>query len=128
MRLLQSLTAALLPLSALAAKKSTGDRFQDYHSKQVSTLKPLPLDDTLYNEMTKAPRDFSVAVLLTALDSRFGCTLCHDFQPEWDLLVKSWTKGDKQGDTRLVFSTLDFIDGKQTFQSVGPCPWKAVED
>ena len=119
MRLLQILTAALLPLSAFAAKKSTSDRYQEYHSKQVSTLKPIQLDDALYDQLTKAPRDYSVAVLLTALDSRFGCTLCHDFQPEWDLLVKTWTKGDKQGESRLVFGTLDFIDGKQTFQTVG---------
>lgn len=44
--------------------------------------------------------------------------MCHEFQPEWDLLVKSWTKGDKRGDSKLVFGTLDFLDGKGTFQSV----------
>ena len=118
MRLPRLLTAALLPFTALAAKKSTGDRYNDYHSKQVSSLAPIKLDDVSYNEMTKVPRDYSVAVLLTALDARFGCQLCHDFQPEWDLLARSWTKGDKQGDSRLVYATLDFSDGKQTFQSV----------
>ncbi|KAK5169082.1 oligosaccharyl transferase subunit ost3/OST6 [Saxophila tyrrhenica] len=118
MRLLQTLTAAILPLTAFAARKSTGDRFNDYHSKQVSSLAPIKLDDVTYNEMTKAPRDYAVAVLLTALDPRFGCSLCHEFQPEWDLLAKSWTKGDKQGESRLVYGTLDFTDGKQTFQSV----------
>lgn len=118
MRVLQLFTAALLPFSALAAKKSTGDRYKDYHSKQVSTLKPIQLDDASYGKMTKAPRDYAVAVLLTALDARFGCALCHEFQPEWDLLAKTWTKGDKEGESRLVFGTLDFMDGKNTFQSV----------
>ena len=112
MRLLQILTAALLPLTPLAAKKSTGDRFKDFHAKQLSTSGPVKLDDTTYHELTKAPRDHSAAVLLTALDARFGCALCNDFQPEWDLLAKTWTKGDKEGEGRLVFGTLDFADGK----------------
>jgi oligosaccharyltransferase complex subunit gamma len=34
------------------------------------------------------------------------------------LLAKSWTRGDKKGESRLVYGTLDFVDGKGTFQSV----------
>ena len=118
MRIPRILVTALLPLVALAAKKSPGDRFQDYHAKQVSSLAPIKVDDVSYNQLTKTPRDYAVAVLLTALDMKFGCSLCHEFQPEWDLLAKSWTKGNKQGESRLVYATLDFTDGKQTFQSV----------
>lgn len=114
MRLPQFLTAALLPFTALAAKRASGDRFKDYRS----TSQPVKLDDTTYNELTKAPRDYSIAVLLTALEARFGCKLCNDFQPEWELLAKTWSKGDKQGQSRLLFGTLDFTDGKNTFQSV----------
>jgi oligosaccharyltransferase complex subunit gamma len=117
MRWLQLLTASLLPFTALAAKKSTGDRFNDFRAKAASSGS-LKLDDASYAKLTKAPRDYSVAVLLTALEQRFGCQLCRDFQPEWDLLGKSWTKGDKQGESRLLFGTLDFVDGKNTFQSV----------
>lgn len=113
MRLLPLLTAAILPFSALAAKKSV-DRFDTASSK----AQPVRLDDNAYDKLTKAPRDYSVAVLLTALDARFACQLCHDFHPEWDLLAKSWTKGDKKKESRLVFATLDFMDGKATFQSV----------
>ena len=118
MRLLHLITASLLPFTSLAAKKATGDRFKDYHSKQLSNASPVKIDDTSYQELTKAPRDYSVAVLLTALEARFGCGLCNDFQPEWDLLGKTWAKGDREGEGRLIFGTLDFMDGKQTFQSV----------
>jgi oligosaccharyltransferase complex subunit gamma len=118
MRLLQVLTAALLPLISLAAKKSTGDRFQDFYSKQASNAGPVKLSDNTYAELTKAPRNYSAAILLTALEARFGCSLCNDFQPEWELLAKAWTKGDKEMESRLVFGTLDFADGKNTFQSV----------
>lgn len=118
MRLLHIVTAALLSFTALAAKKASADRFQTYHSKQLSHGGPVKIDDKAYNDLTKAPRDYSVAVLLTALEARFGCNLCNEFQPDWELLAKQWSKGDKQGEGRLVFATLDFIDGKSTFQSV----------
>jgi oligosaccharyltransferase complex subunit gamma len=117
MLFLKSFLLALLPLAAHAARKSDVDKFQQFHAKALAST-PLKLDDGVYNQLTAAPRDYSVVVLLTALESRFGCVLCREFQPEWDLLSKSWTKGDKQGESRLVFGTLDFTDGKNTFQSV----------
>ena len=117
MHFLRGLLLSLLPALTLAAKKPATDKFQTYHTKALSST-PLKLDDNVYGKLTSAPRDYSVAVLLTALESRFGCMLCREFQPEWDLLSKSWTKGDKAGESRLVFGTLDFIDGKNTFQSV----------
>ena len=123
MRWLQLLAATLLPFTALAAKKaSTGDRFLDARAKALSTGHPVKLDDPSYAQLTKSPRDYGVAVLLTALETRFGCALCREFQPEWDLLGKSWMKGDRDGQTRLVFGTLDFVDGKNTFQSVRDIP------
>ncbi|KAJ2988521.1 hypothetical protein NUW58_g3934 [Xylaria curta] len=41
------------------------------------------------------------------------------FQPEWDVLGKSWVKGDKKGESRLILSTLDFADGREIFMSLG---------
>jgi oligosaccharyltransferase complex subunit gamma len=117
MRWIQLLTAAVLPFSALAAKKSSGNRFNDFHVKSLSSG-AIKLDDSSYSELTKSPRDYSVAVLLTALETKFGCVLCREFQPEWDLVAKSWVKGDKKKETRTLFGTLDFVDGKNTFQSV----------
>ncbi|KAF2274877.1 magnesium transporter protein-like protein 1 precursor [Westerdykella ornata] len=117
MRWIQLLTAAVLPFTALAAKKTSGDRFNDFRSNSLSTG-AIKLDDASYSQLTKAPRDYSVAVLLTAMDTRFGCVLCREFQPEWDLLAKSWVKGDKNAESRMVFGTLDFVDGKGTFQSL----------
>ncbi|KNG50688.1 magnesium transporter protein 1 precursor [Stemphylium lycopersici] len=118
MRWFKLLTASLLPFTALAAKKPIGDRFNDARAKSLSTGRPLKLDDASYAQLTKSPRDYGVAVLLTALEARFGCVLCRAFQPEWDLLGNSWMKGDKNGQTRMVFGTLDFVDGKNVFQSM----------
>lgn len=122
MRLLRSLlTASLLIAGSLAAKKSSTDRFNDFHTKALKTS-PIKLSETTYKSLTTAPRDYSVAILLTALDARFGCQLCREFQPEWELLGKSWTKGDKRGDSRLLFGTLDFADGRDVFMSVSAIP------
>lgn len=117
MRFFGDLLCALLLASAIAAKNVAKDRFEDFHAKSLATA-PLKLADTSYTRLTRAPRDYSAAILLTALDSRFGCHLCREFQPEWELLAKSWTKGDKKGDSRLIYGTLDFSDGKDIFQSV----------
>jgi oligosaccharyltransferase complex subunit gamma len=117
MHFLKGLLVSLLPFTALAAKKPTVDKFTQFHTKALSSA-PLKLDDSIYNQLTGGGRDYSVAVLLTALENKFGCQLCREFQPEWDLLGKSWTKGDKKGESRLIYGTLDFSEGRGTFQSV----------
>jgi oligosaccharyltransferase complex subunit gamma len=105
------------PAGLSAAKKSTGERFDQFYSQALSST-PVKLADGSYKELTEAPRDYTVAVLLTALEARFGCQLCREFQPEWDLLSRSWLKGDKAGNSRLIFGTLDFAEGRDTFMSV----------
>jgi len=92
------------------------DKFSIFNSRSGS--KPLELNDALYEEITSTPRDYHVAVLLTALESRFGCVLCRDFQPEWDVIARSWSKAKKNEDMKLLLGTLDFSNGKNTFQKL----------
>lgn len=114
-------TSLLLPFTllgaGLAAKANTATRYEDYQSK-AATGSPIKLSDASYKQITSLPRDYSVAVLLTALDSRFACQICREFDSEWKLLSKSWAKGDKNGDSRLLFGVLDFNEGRDTFISV----------
>ena len=112
-----SLNLLLLPVLCFGAKTPSGGTFEHFHAKSQSSA-PLRLDDALYDELTATPRNHSLVVLLTALEARFGCQLCRDFQPEWDLLGKSWAKGDKYGHSRILLGTLDFADGKGIFQKV----------
>ncbi|KAK0644408.1 dolichyl-diphosphooligosaccharide-protein glycotransferase [Cercophora newfieldiana] len=118
MRWLPAFVSALCATGTLAAKKSTEQRFTEFHTKSLASS-PVKLLDASYRELTSAPRDYTAAILLTALDARFGCQLCREFQPEWDLLSKSWVKGDKSGDSRLILATLDFSDGRDIFMSLG---------
>ena len=117
MRFSGLLTFILLPVLCLEAKRPSAGTFEKYHAKS-QTSAPMRLDDASYDELTATPRNHSVVVLLTALEARFGCQLCRDFQPEWDLLGRSWAKGDRHGDSRILLGTLDFADGKGTFQKV----------
>jgi hypothetical protein len=123
MKLFTSLLA-LLPLLAtsFAAKKSAStDVFAKYHSKALSTGS-ISLTDTSYEELTTLPRNHSVIIILTALEARFGCKICQEFKPEWDILSKSWINGDKSGNSRLLFGELDFEKGRQTFEKVCSLP------
>lgn len=113
-------SSILLPFTLLATgvlAEPTSKQFQEFHKKAL-TSSPLKLDDASYKKVTALPRDYSVAVLLTAMDNRYACQMCREFGPEWDLLAASWTKGDKKGESGVIFSTLDFNDGRDTFMSV----------
>lgn len=114
------LSVTLLVTGVLAAKKSSEERFNSFHSKSLSST-PLKLTDVTYKSITATPRDYSVTILLTALDPRYGCDMCQGFQSEWETLAKSWIKGDKDGESRMLFGTLDFSDGRDTFLSVCLC-------
>lgn len=118
MRFLATLASACaLVAGALAAQKPSAQRFNEFRRiGQFSST--IQLNDASYKQLTAAPRDYSVAVLLTAVAPRFGCQLCREFQPEWDIVGRSWTKGDKKAETRLIFGTLDFAEGRDTFMSV----------
>ena len=103
MRLLELFTSSLLATIAFAAKPAK-DRFET----NIAKSQPVKLDDAAYTKLTSAPRDYAVTVLLTALKPQFGCSMCREFHPEWEMLSKQWTKNDKKKETRLIFSTLDF--------------------
>lgn len=92
-------------------------KFEEYHAASLKST-PIKLDDSSYEDLTSTKRDYATVVLLTAQDARFGCQLCRDFEPEWDIVAKSWIKGDKHGQLRVLYGTLDFTDGKETFQKV----------
>jgi oligosaccharyltransferase complex subunit gamma len=116
MRLLKLLGVAALSVTALAAKKPSGSLFDKYHPKQTS--KPVEIDEQAYNDLTATPRDYSLAVLLTARPAKYACQLCRDFDPEWDIIARSWSKGDRKGENRLLLSTLDFDQGRNIFMKV----------
>ncbi|KAK6360548.1 oligosaccharyl transferase subunit ost3/OST6 [Orbilia blumenaviensis] len=119
MRLLPVLTAftSLLSLS-VAQKPHKYQTFAELASSSKGSKGSILLNDQLFAEISSPPRNYTSVVLFTALDSRYGCVLCRDFQPEFDLLGNSWHREHPQSDG-LLFGVLDFSVGKGTFQRLG---------
>ena len=117
MRLTLSFLFFLSLFYAPSGVVSSTSKFQTLLTKTPSSGL-IRLDDGAFAELTDAPRDYFALVLLTALPAQFGCQLCREYQPEFQLLAQSWRPGDKNGDSRTLFGALDFPDGKATFQKV----------
>ena len=114
MRFFKLLSAALLPLAALAAKKAPST-FDVYVQRSF----PIEVDEQSYDALTHVPRDYWTAALLTARPAKFACGLCREFDPEWKILASSWQKGDKKSaNHRLLFATLDFDHGRNVFMKL----------
>lgn len=116
MKLLSFLIFSILYIVPSALTSPTTEKFERYQA--LSPLAPIDLDDSSYDDLTSKPRDYYVAVILTAMEARFGCLLCRETQPEWELIAQSWNKGSKPEGLKLLFGTLDFANGKGTFQKV----------
>jgi oligosaccharyltransferase complex subunit gamma len=115
-RLLSLLGSLAAAATASAAAAPPSARF----AAALKQRYPLALGDRLFGELTAGPsRDYAAVVLLTAMDPKFGCNACRDFAPEWQLLARSWQRGDAKGGSRTVLATIDFADGRQTFQQQG---------
>ncbi|EWC46513.1 hypothetical protein DRE_04236 [Drechslerella stenobrocha 248] len=112
-----ALLAAFSSLLSLSAAQKT-PKYQtllELSSSGKGAKGIIQLDDNNFNEVTGPPRNYSTVVLFTALDPRFGCQLCREFQGEFDLVGTSWNKQHPKQDG-LFFGVLDFSVGKQTFQ------------
>ena len=120
--MLNFLIASLLSVGALAAKKTNDSKFANFHSQAVAAGGPLEIDDNAFDQITASSRDYSAAILLTAREAKFGCQLCRDFDPEWKIIAQSWQKSDKKGEQKMLFATLDFAQGRNSFAKV----WNAT--
>jgi len=116
MRLLDSLLSllAISPIAFVAGEDKLA-KLSQLSTKSRSGV--IELTNALYNDITTAPRNYTAVVMLTALDSKFGCMLCKEVQPEYELLAKSWRRQHKTGDG-LLLSMLDFAKGRETFMKV----------
>ncbi|CAG8833968.1 9575_t:CDS:2, partial [Racocetra persica] len=89
------------------------------------------LDSNLYDEFVAKPRNYSMAILLTALDPQINCIPCknlvnrinfnnvnREFDPEFRLVARSWLEsGDEP--SRLYFGVLDFKNGREVYARLG---------
>ncbi|CAI2167983.1 14505_t:CDS:2 [Funneliformis geosporum] len=72
------------------------------------------LDSSLYDEIISAPRNYSIAILLTALEPQINCVPCRDFDPEFRLVANGWLWSGNDP-SRLYFGILDFKNGREIY-------------
>ncbi|CAG8438458.1 1850_t:CDS:2 [Funneliformis mosseae] len=72
------------------------------------------LDSNLYDEFVSAPRNYSIAILLTALEPQINCVPCKEFDPEFRLVANSWLWSGNDP-SRLYFGILDFKNGREIY-------------
>ncbi|KAI5793273.1 hypothetical protein EDC01DRAFT_690843 [Geopyxis carbonaria] len=119
MRLLAPLLL-LAPLALVsAAVSSSASKFSSLlTSGKAGKSGILQLTNSLYDDLVAAPRDYAAMVLLTAQDAKFGCQMCKEFAPEYELLASSWGRKHRDGGG-LFFASLDFAKGRDTFMKLG---------
>ncbi|KAI9216036.1 hypothetical protein BC828DRAFT_394347 [Blastocladiella britannica] len=112
--LLLTAAAAVLILPMLTAGFTL-----EYKQKRLSTLTAsgadvVPLDLKAFDVLTEAPRNYSIALLLTAMDPAVGCNICHQFDPEFRAAAYSWAHA--KGKTHpLHFAVVDFATGREIY-------------
>ena len=117
MRIFGLLALLALPLASLAARKPSASTFDTYLARQSSSA-PFEIDEQAYNDLTSTPRDYSVAILLTARHAKYACQICRDFDAEWSVIGRSWQKADRKGAKRVLLTTVDFDQGRNVFMKV----------
>ncbi|KAH8919351.1 hypothetical protein BT69DRAFT_1246530 [Atractiella rhizophila] len=110
---------SLLPLLSLfsiaaAATLTESERLLKFSTLARKNNGLIPLNDETYDELTAAPRNYSVSVLLTALSPQFQCAPCRQIDPEIRLLAKSWAASPSRD--QHFFGILDFNDGREIYR------------
>ncbi|KAI9337187.1 hypothetical protein BD770DRAFT_401312 [Pilaira anomala] len=97
-------------VSAQDAKKEKLISLQDSNTGLIK------LNSNSYERFTEGKRNYGLVVLLTALDSQFNCVPCREFDPEYNLVAKSFQKN--KDSKNLFFGHLDFKDGQAVYQKL----------
>ncbi|KAL8287459.1 hypothetical protein RQP46_003317 [Phenoliferia psychrophenolica] len=111
------LLGALLPALVAAKVVPSSSRLAKFRDLARKNNGIVTLNSNLYDELTAAPREFSVSVLLTAMAPQFKCQPCQTFQPEHALVAKQWN-AQPESDEHF-FAVLDFADGQAVYQRLG---------
>ncbi|KAF7778711.1 hypothetical protein Agabi119p4_3056 [Agaricus bisporus var. burnettii] len=112
--LLRALVLPFLALAALAADPV--EQLSQLASRGNGNIK---LDTRGFDLITSPKRTWSVTIQLTALSQRHKCTMCKEFLPAWNAVVRAWTSVPQPERDNHFFATLDFDDAPGVFQKLG---------
>ncbi|KAB8283038.1 hypothetical protein B0I72DRAFT_136449 [Yarrowia lipolytica] len=75
------------------------------------------LNDQNFQKLVGGPRDYHFVVLLTAEAAQFGCHLCKEFGPSFDLLAASYLTDHPDSDN-VFFGIADFSESQATYRGL----------
>ncbi|KAL7414619.1 putative dolichyl-diphosphooligosaccharide-protein glycotransferase [Mrakia frigida] len=107
----------LVPSLASAALSMKGQRLAAKAASSKDGI--LKLDSASYDELVGGDRDYSVSVVLTAMDPGFKCAPCRTFDPSFRDVSSSWSRLPKDQRSTHIFASLDFQDGQAVYKSLG---------
>lgn len=111
---LLGLAGALLP-AALAANPGR-EHWAELAAKSKNGI--ITLDSESYEDILSGDRDYGVLVELTALGAQYKCNPCHEFEPVYQELAKSWQRVPKDARDHYFIAELDFADGQSVYQKL----------
>lgn len=113
-----------MPPVATVAQSALNDRVSKLNdlSRRAAVLK---LNGALFRDLVRAvPRNYSVFVMLTALNPRRGCSICRAAADEYEAVAASWRISGTYGQdpSKMYFTLADFDDASDVFQAVSALP------
>ena len=76
------------------------------------------MDGNKYRTYVKsAPKNYSVVLMLTALQSQRQCTVCRQAHEEFLIVANSWRYSQQYSD-KLFFVMVDYDEGPDVFTAV----------
>lgn len=113
-----NLTLAILQLFVAV----TGVIANSLRAKDVAQLRTynglLKLTDKTFQSVVQGPRDYSIAVLLTAEGVQYGCQFCKIVAPQYELIANSWRTQHPDG-RKLFFAVADIAECPGVYRMLG---------
>jgi oligosaccharyltransferase complex subunit gamma len=113
------LFAVTLSVSAVPKKKEVVLDDKVLQLMDWSSKRPVVrLDGNKFRAYVKAPpRNYSVVVMLTALQPQRQCSICKQANEEFQVVANSW-RYSQQYSNRLFFAMVDYDEGSEVFTSM----------
>jgi oligosaccharyltransferase complex subunit gamma len=94
----------------------------EFDSTYVNSLKSrsgvIRLTDATFPKVVGGPRDYAIAVLLTAEGPQYGCAFCKVVGSPFEKVAASWNQDHPNGDG-LFFAVADIAQTSGTYQQLG---------
>lgn len=113
-------SALFLSLFAISSTGALSLQEKVSRLSEMSQKNPIIVLNTVaFKELVKAPpRNYSVILMLTALDPRRACAICRAAADEYEVVANSWLLSTFQEETKpnIFFALADFDYAEEVFQ------------